>query len=391
MAGATGYRVLYGAAPGQYSSTAEAGAATSYTVKGLSDELTYYFAVEAENVAGAGLPSSSLGVTPLAAGQVGALATWEFNGDTGGEATEVAAATAGGVSAGALTRGPGLAASASGWAASLRANRFASEPAGNHTYGSTLSAAIAAGQYYQFTIAPASGESLTLSSLSFLAYFQNGQGSAGVTYSTDGVNFSAGLAASGSASSSTKAWTVDLSRDVLAVTAPVTVRIYLYGDASYTLTALGDPSGRDLLVNGSVVTAQQSGPAAPPAAPVFRSAVSGDGTAALSWTAVTGATGYRVYYGTAPGQYSYTGSAEAEARRRRLYDRRPVRWVDVLLRGGGGERRRCGPAVGPPGCDAAGDGPGGVAGAVGVRRRRRRRGDVEAAAATAGGRVGRGA
>ena len=254
VAGATGYRVLYGAAPGQYTASAEAGVATSYTVKGLTDGATYYFAVEAENAAGASLPSSPLGATPLASGQSGSLAQWEFDGAAGGEAQASASASAGGVSVGALTRGPGLAASASGWAASLRANRFASEPAGNHTYGTTLAAAIAAGQYYQFTIAPASGESLSLSSLSFLAYFQNGQGSAGVTYSTDGVNFSAGLAASGSAASSSEAWTVDLSGrpDLQGMTGAVTVRIYLYGDAAYTLTALGDPSGRDLLVYGAV-------------------------------------------------------------------------------------------------------------------------------------------
>ena len=96
----------------------------------------------------------------------------------------------------------------------LGANRFASEPAGNHTYGTTLAAAIAAGQYYQFTLhARRRAGQLTLSSLSLLAYFQNGQGGAGVTYSTDGVNFSAALPASVPCSSggSTKAWAVDLS------------------------------------------------------------------------------------------------------------------------------------------------------------------------------------
>src|SRR5262249_23274698 len=141
-----------------------------------------------------------------------------------------------------MTRGPGLVPSTSGWAASLAVNRFASEPAAaaGHLYGATLADAVASNQYYQFTVAPPSGGTLTLTGLSFLAFFQGGVGGAGIAYSTDGTHFGAAIPASGSASQPATPWTVDLSgrADLRNVAGPVVVRIYLFGLGSWMCSGL---------------------------------------------------------------------------------------------------------------------------------------------------------
>ncbi|MEC0256568.1 polysaccharide lyase family 8 super-sandwich domain-containing protein [Paenibacillus lautus] len=49
-----------------------------------------------------------------------------------------------------------------------------------------------------------------------------------------------------------------------------------------------------------------TGSTTPPAAPQLIEALPGPGSAALKWNASTGATGYRIYYGTAPGSYTKT-------------------------------------------------------------------------------------
>lgn len=51
--GVTGYKIYYGQASRGYTSTVNAGAATSYTVPGLQDGRAYYFAVTAYNSSGA--------------------------------------------------------------------------------------------------------------------------------------------------------------------------------------------------------------------------------------------------------------------------------------------------------------------------------------------------
>ncbi len=48
----SGYRVYYGTSSGNYTSSAEAGNVTSYTVTGLSGGTTYYFAITASNSSG---------------------------------------------------------------------------------------------------------------------------------------------------------------------------------------------------------------------------------------------------------------------------------------------------------------------------------------------------
>ena len=251
VSGATGYRVSYGTNPGSPTSSVRFGAVTQGNLSGLADGQAYYFAVSAIGPQGESLPAAPVGAIPQAAGATGPLALWEFAGASGNATTAGVSAAIGPVAVGSLSRGPGLVPSTSAWGASLRAGRFASEPAKSN-YAADLSGAIAAGQYYQFTLAPASGTTLSVSSIAFRPYFQGGVGAAGLTYSTDGATFSTGIAAVGSASNPGSAWTVDLSgrADLRGTAATVTIRIYLYGMGSFEVSGLGSSIGTDLVVSG---------------------------------------------------------------------------------------------------------------------------------------------
>lgn len=65
----TGYRVLFGTAPGTYTSSADAGKTTEYTLEGLEYGRQYYLAVQAYNAAGETSPPSTeiQGATPAVA------------------------------------------------------------------------------------------------------------------------------------------------------------------------------------------------------------------------------------------------------------------------------------------------------------------------------------
>ncbi|HYG36088.1 MAG TPA: fibronectin type III domain-containing protein, partial [Clostridia bacterium] len=258
--GATNYQVRFGTVPGVYSQVISAGTATSLTIRGLTNNLQYFFIVLAENGSGLSLPSKEKGVIPLGPGQTGSLAVWEFAGSTGNESSAAAASASARLTATALKRGTGLNASQSDWAAGMRVNRFASEPAGSagNSYGTDLAQAITKKQYYEFTLQPVAGQRVSLSQLAFRAFFQNGSGGAGITYSTNGTTFSSGLPATGSPANGTTPWTVDLTGQAVLqnTTLPIIVRVYLYGLGAYQVSALGDTAGSDVVVLGSLSPAQ---------------------------------------------------------------------------------------------------------------------------------------
>jgi len=252
--GATDYQLRFGTTPGLYTQVIDAGTANSLTVPGLTNNQEYFFAVLAGNEAGLSLPSIEKGVVPLGPGQVGSLAIWEFNGRAGNETNAAVSSASARLSVDLLKRGTGLDPSQSDWAAGMRANRFASEPssAASHAYGANLAQAIAKKQYYQFVLRPVAGQRLSLAQIMFRGFFQNGTGGAGLTYSTDGISFSTGMAASGPTASGL--WSVDVGGEVVLqnVTAPVTIRIYLFGLGAYQVSALGGGPGADLTVTGGL-------------------------------------------------------------------------------------------------------------------------------------------
>ena len=64
--GATGYKVYYGTAPGVYGAPVSVGNVTSYTVTGLINGTTYYFAVSATNTGGESVRSNEMSAAPAA-------------------------------------------------------------------------------------------------------------------------------------------------------------------------------------------------------------------------------------------------------------------------------------------------------------------------------------
>jgi hypothetical protein len=246
--GATGYIVRYGTTSGLYPTRLDVGNNLATTITGLVNGTQYFFAVDAYNASGESLPSNERGVIPFADGAQVTLATWEFsdiNGTPTSPTSLVADASTSRLVFSNLTRGggsTGLIPSNASWASSFRSGRFASESA-NAVYGSNLADAITRGQFYQFTVAPASGRDMSLSSLAFNAAFQNSRSTlgAGLQYSTNGTTFTtaADIALPNQASPGLR--TVDLSTipALQLITQTVTFRLYLYGIGAYEISGLG--------------------------------------------------------------------------------------------------------------------------------------------------------
>ncbi|QJW98777.1 beta strand repeat-containing protein [Frigoriglobus tundricola] len=171
---------------------------------------------------------------------------FNFNGDTGRETSDAATTVATGLSASAITRGTGLRPDTQG----LGANSFASGAVG-HMYGATLAAAVNLQQYYQFTVQPTSGGTLSLSGINVAAWGQNETPGVGIQVSTDGVNFATVF------TGTTNTASANLSQvaAVQGVSGTVTVRVYLYGVGAYESSGLGRASGNSVTVTGSVQSA----------------------------------------------------------------------------------------------------------------------------------------
>ena len=62
--GVSGYKVKYGTEPDNYTANIEAGTSPGFTISGLENNKTYYFAVSAYNMLGESGPSNEISVTP---------------------------------------------------------------------------------------------------------------------------------------------------------------------------------------------------------------------------------------------------------------------------------------------------------------------------------------
>jgi fibronectin type 3 domain-containing protein len=206
VSGATRYTVRYGTASNTLTNTVDAGSATSANISGLSNGVTYFFAVSASNAVGASPNSNQLTATPVAPSQPPAAPTLDY-------------AVAGNTKA-TLT-----------WSPVANATSYAiNYGTSSGSYPNTVNAGAAT----QFDV--------------------NGL--------TNGVAYYFVVVASNSAGSSPR------SNELSATPA-----------------------------------------APPPAAPTLNSAIPGNGNVTLSWTAVSGASGYTIRYGTSPGSYPTTLNA----------------------------------------------------------------------------------
>ncbi len=296
VAGASGYKVAYGTSSGAYTQFIDVGAALTYTLTGLTDNQTYYFAVYAYGSGGLlSLPSAEKIVTPFANGQITNLAGWDLAGDPGSEASAPVTASSARVNSSAIVRGPYLTAQNWPWNGVGAFGSYAV------THSATLASAISQGEYYQFSTGPAAGFQLSLSSVAFLPYVENHYGSdmlnfMSLAWSTDGVNFTAGptLTLAGNYVTANLSGVAALQN----TSANVIFRIYTYGEAPWESNGLYSNGGNDAVVSGSVMPTATAA-----AAPTLTSEVAGNASVALSWSAVSGATGYKVAYGTSSGTY----------------------------------------------------------------------------------------
>ena len=188
---AQGYLVHYGPASGNYTAQIFAGTATNLTVTGLADGVTAYFAVVATNATGYSLPSNERNATPVAPGQLRNLLVWDFTAAGGNAASDGNVAsvgsttTANGIQPGVITRGAGSPAAALQVGQGRGAMNMNSSTSWT---AATLAAAKTAGSYFQFAVAPVSGDQCSLSSVAFTTYQQNPNATATVVleYSTNG-------------------------------------------------------------------------------------------------------------------------------------------------------------------------------------------------------------
>jgi hypothetical protein len=156
----------------------------------------------------------------------GALASWDFTGQAGSEASVVAAMMASGVTAGPVTRASAL--TSSSGSGSINSNNWPS------------SGALDATKYYAFSIAPPTGCSIKLTTIAIDAK-ASGTGPASAVLATSADAFGATTSVSTSAASS----------PTITVTSSTNLEIRLYGySASATAGTLRVQT--TLTVNGSI-------------------------------------------------------------------------------------------------------------------------------------------
>jgi hypothetical protein len=248
VAGASGYGVAYGTSSGAYGQTINVGTALNYTVTGLTNDQTYYFAVYAYNSAGmTSLPSAESVVTPFANGEVANLASWNLAGDPGNEASVPVTSVSARAEASAIVRGPYL--TPQTWPYS-GVGALASYAA---VQAQSLASAESLGEYYQFSAGPAAGYAVSLSQVQFLLFAQNQSNVLNfiaLAWSTDGVNFTIGPALS----MVNNYVTANLSgiAALQNTTATVFFRVYTFGQTNYFANGFYSEDGNDVVVSGAV-------------------------------------------------------------------------------------------------------------------------------------------
>jgi hypothetical protein len=243
-------------------------------VTGLPNGVPHFFAVFPRNAVGQGRGSLEVSATPFADGERVGLVAFEFTGASGNEASLAPGRSSSRVVAGPVVRGPGLVPTTY---LDVARNSFGSEARGDR-YAQGLAASMAAGQHYEWTVAPVAGRRLTLEALRFRPYFQNILGDAtdprgaGVSVSTNGRDFMAVSAVGTPTFDGSGVFVADLGALGLpaSVADPVVLRIHLFGNGPFEFTGLGGV-GDDVVLEGRV------GPAPVVPAPVLTAALEGDG------------------------------------------------------------------------------------------------------------------
>ena len=209
------------------------------------------------SVAGVPDATATVNVSEPGGGTPEDLLVWEFMPDTGDAVDSVSDTNATGVTASTLVRGAGF--TNGGWGYATAQGAFNAIGSAE----STIAAAVAADDYFAFTVTPTSGNTLDLDRLDYGFYQQTGTGIvAQWQWSTDGFA-TAGQAISEpgfatidstGGSGTGFVFSTDLSQiaGLQGVTTPVEFRLYIAHGDQYASQGLGKISGDDLVLVGSV-------------------------------------------------------------------------------------------------------------------------------------------
>jgi hypothetical protein len=251
----TGFVVRYGTESGYLNRSLEVagGELREVRLTGLVNGTRYFMTVAARNDVGPGPASAEVGTLPFGDGDRVPLVVFEFTGNRGTETSAGARVVSSRVRAGVIRRGPGLLPSTY---PTVARDTFGSV-ANRDVYGADFAQSRQLGQYYEFTVEPASGHRMTVEALRFRPYFQNATGEpgdsrgAGVTYSTNGVDFVPVPVPGVASYFGTTEFALGLGAlpALSGVAGPVVFRIHLFGNGPYEFTGLGGPAD-DLVVEG---------------------------------------------------------------------------------------------------------------------------------------------
>ncbi len=330
VAGASGYRVGLATKSGGPYTWTDAGIATSWTFAGLENGRTYYAVVYAYGAAGRGPDSAERAGTTLVPGQTAVLAAWE------GQGALVYSTNLGNppqslpvgrhllaLGASDLVRGAGgrLDTNNYGFSNTHYDGKFPFEPttdSGNFgaAGGGSLANVVARDLYVGCTVAPAAGQSVSISSVDTGFQYSFGSRDEPIRRLQAVLRYRVGtgawhdVAAPVDYGVEAGYWiyndlTLALAGEAALqnVTQPVELRFYLYwtgDDARWHPAALVRSAGEDLIVRGTAATV------AAPGQPVGLRTAAGRKQVAISWTPVAGATSYTLRWGATAG--TYTGS-----------------------------------------------------------------------------------
>lgn len=284
--GATAYDVRYGTSTGSYATTVS-GVTSPYTITGLTSATTYYIVVRARNVIGSGSSAQTAEVsqvTPLsapsglaAASTPGSVAlTW--TAVSGATSYKVYRSTTSGSYGAALASGVGT-------------NSYTDSTASNGT------------QYYYVVRAfngadsADSNEVTTLPMASFAIASTNSPSSSSVQVTWTGPT--------GAATYDVRYGTAtgSYTTTVTGVTSPYTITGLSANTNYYIVIRANNAIGA-----GTSVTSSESIQKTATGAPTGLAAVASPGSVALTWTAVSGVTDYKIYRGTTAGSTTLLAS-----------------------------------------------------------------------------------
>lgn len=184
-----------------------------------------------------------------------AIVSYDFAGNTNGHEASESASTVSGVTATAFARGTANFPAPS-WG--NNANSFISAPlqvSGSQNYGNSEATAVTKGHYFTFSATPAAGKKLSISSVDFSAFMQTipPGGDFAIRWSTNGgSSWTSGSTPVHSNNTWNSITQQSLSVGLTDITTTVDFRLVVYNAAAWSLTGLGNYSGADVIVQGSV-------------------------------------------------------------------------------------------------------------------------------------------